>query len=220
MYHAAKLAVALVLVLAACKSKSTKEQPRPQDPAQVAIPYVPPDATVYIPPGTQVTPPPPVQNTELQAALDALRADTERDIPPTAWWQAHAAEVRPVLTAWLADGRDDGIGDRRALRILGEIGEPGDVEVLSHVLTTWETDESRAAAAAALAIHRETAATRALVDASKLDDTAIALHAVTGLGGRKGDPDARKRLEELRDHPDQAMRSRAAKALRELTGAR
>lgn len=213
----AKLALALLLV--ACKSKAgDAPKDRAQGSALVATPYVPPDATYYAPPGTTVEGPPPVQNTELTAALDALHGADESAVRPPEFWKAHAGEVRPVLTAWLADGKDDGIGDHRALRILGQLGETGDIEVLSHVLTTWQSETARAEAAAALGAHASPGASKLLIDASKHEDIAIASHAVTALGQRKGDPEVRARVEELRDHPNPTIRARAVKALRELGG--
>jgi hypothetical protein len=209
--------VVIVLVLVACKSKAgDAPKDRAQGSALVATPYVPPDATFYVPPGTTIEGPPPVQHTEITEALDALRGDDDGAVRPTEFWKAHAGEVRPVLTAWLADGKDDGKGDHRAMRILGEIGETSDIEVLTHVLTTWNTVEARADAAAALGVHGDPGAGKALVEVSKHEDIAIASHAVTALGRRTREPEARARLEELRDHPNATLRARAAAALREL----
>lgn len=219
----AKLAFVLVLglPLVACKSKAgDAPKDRAAGSAQIATPYVPPDATFYVPPGTTIAAPPPVQQTELTAALDALRGNDDSAVRAPEFWKAHAGEVRPVLTAWLADGRDDGKGDHRAMRILGELGESGDIEVLAHVLTTWPGESARADAAAALAVHAEPGAGKALVDVSKHEDIAIASHAVTALGLRTNDPEARARLEELRDHPNATLRARAAAALRERRGGR
>src|SRR5690606_18468075 len=100
------------------------------------------------------------------------------------------------------------------MRILGELGESGDIEVLTHVLTTWTSDSARADAAAALGVHADPGAGKALVEVSKHEDIAIASHAVTALGRRKREPEVRARLEELRDHPNATLRARAAAALR------
>lgn len=209
--------LSLVLPSVACKSKADDApKDRAVGSALIATPYVPPDATFYIPPGTTIEGPPPLQHTEITEALDALRGDDDSAVRPAEFWKAHAGEVRPVLTAWLADGKDDGKGDHRAMRILGEIGETSDIEVLSHVLTTWSTDEARADAAAALGMHADPGAGKALIEVSKHEDIAIASHAVTALGRRTGEPEARARLEKLRDHRNATLRARAAAALREL----
>lgn len=204
-----KLALALALV--ACSSKS--DPSRQEHSPEVTAPMLPkpPPPMVY----GDGPPPAPPQSEEVEAALRSLSSEHASDVPPLAWWKVHAAEVRPVLTAWLADNADNGTSDHRAIQLLGDLGEAGDVEILGHVLTTWTGETARAAAASALGIHASPGATKVLIDATKVDDPAVVGHAASGLGSRKGDADARTRLDQLRDHPDADVRSRAAKALRE-----
>jgi hypothetical protein len=200
--------VVFVLALVAC-SDARPANPKELEPVGIGFP--PPPKHDYVRSGAAT--PPPAPNQEVDAALKSLWSDHERDVPPITWWKAHAPEVRPQLTAWLADGKDDGNGDLRAMRILGDIGEASDIEVLAHVLTTWTTETSRAQAAAALGVHAAPGATLALVEATKLADIAIASHATSALGLREDDV-ARTRLEELLRHDDATLRSRAASAMK------
>lgn len=168
-------------------------------------------------PDAAAPPDAPASSKEVDDALHAIWSEHAQDVPPAAFWKAHAAEVRPPLRALLADGKDDGNGDQWAIRILGD---PADVELLAKVLNEWPFETTRAHAADALGAHPAPAAGEALIAATKLADVKIASYAVTGLGYRKTDPAARTRLEDLLGHADSTMRYRAVGALAELGGSK
>ena len=171
-------------------------------------------------PDAAAPPDAPASSKEVDDALHAIWSEHAQDVPPAAFWKAHAAEVRPPLRALLADGKDDGNGDQWAIRILGDLGDPADVELLAKVLNEWPFETTRAHAADALGAHPAPAAGEALIAATKLADVKIASYAVTGLGYRKTDPAARTRLEDLLGHADSTMRYRAVGALAELGGSK
>ncbi len=162
----------------------------------------------------------PARSKEVEDALHAIWSEHAEDVPPASWWKAHAAEARPALRALLADGPDDGQGDAWALRILGDLGDPSDVEVLAKAFQQTKLETTRAHAADALGANPAPAAGEVLIAATKLTDVTVASYAVTGLGYRKTDAAARARLEELLDHADTTMRFRAVGALAELGGSK
>lgn len=162
----------------------------------------------------------PARSKDVEDALHAIWSEHAQDVPPAAFWKAHEAEVKPALRALLADGADDGQGDQWALRILGDLGDPADVELLAKAMTGAKFETTRAHAADALGAHPAAAAGEALIAATRLADVKIASYAVTGLGYRKTDAAARARLEELLAHPDSTMRYRAVGALAELGGSK
>jgi len=201
--------LATLALVAACSTNQHTAAPPPERPKDAS-------AVVAIDAAATTD----ARNKDIDDALAAIWSEHPRDIPPAAWWKAHASEVRPPLRALIADGTDDGNGDRVAIQILGDLGDPADVELLAGVLTGWKQETARARAAAALGAHPAPAAGEALIAASKRGDLAIASHAASGLGERKGDAAARARLEELLGHADATMRFRAVNALRELGGSR
>lgn len=156
---------------------------------------------------------------EVLDALHALESEHPSDVPPAAWWKAHAAQVRPYLRAMLDDGSDDGMADHWAMRILGDLGDPADVDVLAKVLT-WKTDTARMDAASALGVHPAVAAGEALIAATKGANVDTVGYAASALGSRKTEPAARTRLEELLDHAESTVRYRAVNALAELGGSK
>jgi hypothetical protein len=205
--------LALVLV-AACSTNPRASQPdRTKDAVAQASPS---DAQAPAPDDAAA----PARSPEIDAALRSLWSEHGSDVPPAAWWKAHAGEVVPELRAMLEDGKDDGTGDRWAIRILGDLGDPADVALLAGVLTTWTLETARERAAAALGVHPAPAASDALIAATRDADITIASHAVSGLGSRKGDGAARARLEQLLQHADSTMRFRAVNALAELGGSK
>lgn len=156
---------------------------------------------------------------EVIAALHTLGSEHgARDIPNVQWWRSNAEAVRPHLRAMLADGTDDGGEDRWAMQILGDIGNPLDVDVLTSVLTTWKLDTARESAAAALGVHPAPAARDALISVTNDKNIDTASYATSALGSRKNDDVARARLEELLGHADQTIRFRAVNALAEMGG--
>ncbi|HEY5951421.1 MAG TPA: HEAT repeat domain-containing protein [Kofleriaceae bacterium] len=158
---------------------------------------------------------------EIDAALASLGSEHgAADIRNLDWWRTNAAHVRPYLRAMLEDGKDNMQSDRWAIRILGDIGDAADVELLATVLTTWKLDTARMAAASALGVHPAPAATDALIAATKHDNVETAAYATTALGERKNDAAARTRLEQLLDHTDSTVRYRAVNALAALGGSR
>jgi hypothetical protein len=162
----------------------------------------------------------PARSKEVEDALHEIWSEHGGGVPPVEFWKAHAAEVRPPLRALLEDGPDGGIGDDWALRILGDLGDPADVELLVKSLNESTYETVRGHAASALGHHPAPAAGEALIAATKLKDMKLAPYAVTGLGYRKADPAARTRLEELLDHADSTMRYRAVGSLAELGGSK
>jgi hypothetical protein len=158
---------------------------------------------------------------EIDAALASLGSEHgARDIRNVDWWRTNATHVRPYLRAMLEDGKDNMQSDRWAIRILGDIGDPADVELLASVLTTWKADTARMQAAAALGVHPAPEAGAALVAATNHPDVDTASYATDGLGLRTTDAAARARLEELVDHPKSTMRFHAVNALADLGGSK
>jgi HEAT repeat protein len=157
---------------------------------------------------------------EIDAALASLGSEHgARDIRNVEWWRTNAAHVRPHLRAMLEDGKDNMQSDRWAIRILGDIGDPADVELLAGVLTTWKADTARMQAAAALGVHPAPEAGQALITATSHADVDTASYATDGLGMRKTDATAaRARLEELINHAKSTIRFHAVNALAELGG--
>jgi len=210
--------LALAALIACSNSQRTAAPDRTKD-------VVPATAPTEARPSVAATPDAAIdagasRSKEVEDALHAIWSEHAEDVPPAAFWKAHAAEVRPPLRALLTDGSDDGNGDRWAMQILGDLGDPADVEVLAKVLNEWKFETARAHAADALGAHPAPAAGEALIAATKLKDVTIASYAATGLGYRRADPAARARLEELLDHPDTTMRYRAVNALAELGGSK
>lgn len=156
---------------------------------------------------------------EIDAALASLGSEHgASDIRNVEWWRTNAAHVRPHLRAMLEDGKDNMQSDRWAIRILGDIGDPADVELLAGVLTTWKADTARMQAAAALGVHPAPEAGQALIAATNHADVDTASYATDGLGMRKTDATARARLEELINHAKSTIRFHAVNALAELGG--
>lgn len=206
--------LALILAVACTASPRTTQPDRAKDAVGQAPPPPAADAAAPADAGAGARSP------EVDAALHSLWSEHGGDVPPAAWWKAHAVDVLPELRAMLEDGKDDGQGDRWAIRLLGDIGDPADVRLLAGVLTTWKLETARERAAAALGVHPTPAARDALIVATQATDITIASHAVSGLGSRTGDDAARARLEQLLNHADQTLRFRAVNALVELGGSK
>lgn len=165
-------------------------------------------------------PAPSARSKEVEDALHAIWSEHSADVPPKEFWKAHAAEVRPALREVLARNPDGGQGAMWALRILGDIGNPADVDLLAKAMNEAKFETTRAHAADALGVHPAATAGEALLTATRLADVKIASYAVSGLGFRTTDAAARARLEELLGHADSTMRYRAVDALAALGGSK
>ncbi|HEU0032907.1 MAG TPA: HEAT repeat domain-containing protein [Kofleriaceae bacterium] len=200
----------IVLVLGGCGRAS----------APVPRPTVQPDAApAAIVASDAAAPDAPAISREVADAMHGLWSEHPGDVRAAAWWKQHADEVRPLLRALLEDTTDDGQGDAWAIRILGDLGDPADVDLLARVLATWP-ETARDAAGSALGAHASPAASAALIAATRADDVAIVGAATSGLGARKADPAARERLEQLLGHRDPTVRYRAVRAVHALGGSR
>ena len=205
------------LVLAIACSTNARPTPPPER-AKDATPTASSDAAATASVDAMPAGPTPQ---EIDDALHSLGSEHGApDIRNVEWWRTNAVYVRPHLRAMLEDGKDDVQSDRWAMRILGDIGDPGDVALLATVLTTWKRDTARMAAASALGVHAAPEATEALITATKHDNIETAAYATSALGERKNDTAARARLEELLDHKDSTVRYRAVNALGALGGSK
>ena len=158
---------------------------------------------------------------EIEEALARLSSEHgSRDIRNKEWWLKNAKYVRQRLRAMLEDGREDIMSDEWAIRILGDIGDPDYVELLAHVMTTFQGENLYWAASAALGGHPSPKATAALIDATKQPDDNRAASAAYGFGKRKNDYAARARLEELVNDTSSNKRYHAVNALAELGGSK
>lgn len=158
---------------------------------------------------------------EIEDAIHGLGSEHgEGGVRNIEWWRTNAAAVRPHLRAMLEDGSDDGQADRWAIRILGDIGDAADVEVLANVLRTWKLDTARWGAAAALGVHPAASARDALIAATAHDNEGTASCAIDGLGARKNDDIARAKVELLLDSKNPTLRFHAVHALAKMGGSR
>jgi HEAT repeat protein len=156
---------------------------------------------------------------EIEEALAGLSSEHgSRDVRNKEWWVKNGKYVRPRLRAILEDGKEQVMDDEWAVRILGDIGDAEDVALLAKVLTTFDYETTRWAAATALGKNPSPDATTALIEATKMDNTDFAAPGADGLGLRKDDAAARARLEELLGHPKSTMRFHAVNALAEMGG--
>jgi HEAT repeat protein len=157
---------------------------------------------------------------EIEAALQSLSSEHgARDVRNIEWWRKNGQYVRPRLRAVLEDGKEDVMADDWAVRILGDIGDPADVPLLSNVLLTFDYETTRMGAARALGKHPAPEALDALIAATKAANEDTAAYATTGLGERTDDADkARPPLEELLNHAKEEVRYRAVNALAKIGG--
>jgi HEAT repeat protein len=158
---------------------------------------------------------------EIEEALARLSSEHgSQDIRDKDWWLKNGQYVRQRLRDMIEDDQKNNTSDKWAVRILGDIGDPGDVELLAKVLTTFEYETVRHAAAFALGAHRATEATAALLAATNDKNEDTVAWAATGLGMRKSDEAARTRLEALVDHASSNVRYHAVDALAEMGGSK
>ena len=156
---------------------------------------------------------------EIEEALARLSSEHgAQDIRNKEWWQKNGKYVRQRLRAMIEDDQKNNTSDKWAVRILGDIGDPGDIELLAKVLTTYEYETVRPTAAFALAKIQSPDATTALIAATNDANIDTASAAADGLGERKNDEPARARQEELINHPKSRMRFHAVNALGEMGG--
>lgn len=148
---------------------------------------------------------------ELARALAGLDGEHAAEFAPAIEWLVeHPAAARPALIRVVEAGGSDA-GMRRAIEALGRIGDPGDVALLARQLA-GAIGSFATAAARGLALHRDPAATDALIEAARGGTDDAALAATAALGERR-EPRARETLEALLDHADDRIRYRAAVGL-------
>jgi HEAT repeat protein len=130
------------------------------------------------------------------------------------WLIAHPDLARAPVAAIVREEGNGGVVRARALAVLGEIGDPGDVPLLDDALRdggevgAWD-------AAKALAAHRSSEAFEALVATSGAIDDHVAAAATAALGWRR-DQRARPTLEALLDHASADVRYQAVGSLIDL----
>jgi hypothetical protein len=130
-----------------------------------------------------------------------------------AWLVEHPAESRPAMVE-MARKRTPYPLALAVFHILGRIGDPADVPLLTEILCgrdsalVWDS-------AQALGFHRSPQAMDALLAALRHEKAEVVEAAAVALGMR-GDEAARPSLEGLLEHPQETVRYRTVFALRKL----
>jgi len=148
---------------------------------------------------------------DMDLYLFLLSSERQQDADrAAAWLLRHPAESHEKLLA-IVQKHEYTPAASRAVRLLGRMGVPADVEVLRNLVSGGPrrllTD-----AAAALALHRSPDAFAVLVRFSGGEDAEAAAACITALG-RRGDQKARPHLEALLSSPLEIIRYKAVDAL-------
>lgn len=157
------------------------------------------------------------QDDEVAVALEQLRGHHRQQWARARQWLIeHPERSRPAVVA-LVETMGLDVGVKRAIAILGEIGDPADVPLLARGIAS-ANEVLRHDFGHALALHDSPAALDALRDAATSDDVKTVTAALAGLGER-GDESARALVEEHLDHESVSVRLRAVLALVDLGAA-
>lgn len=151
---------------------------------------------------------------EVAAAIEQLHGHHRQQwLPAKQWLIDHPERSRPAVVA-LVETMALNAGVKRAITILGEMGEPADVSLLARGITSAH-EVLRHDFGRALASHGSPAALDALRTAAESNDVTTVTAALAGLGER-GDESARSILEAHLDDESVTVRLRAVLALTNL----